>query len=85
MADELQTLEANSNAAHTKMFEALRRRFPEGARVEVYLSGKQKVPSEAEVVWWTASRYAVRVRLVKEKRYGGHHVADVHWTKCNLI
>lgn len=79
--DKLQTLEDHSKAVHMKMLRMLQRLFPEGTLVEVILNRKQKIPSEAEVVYWSASRYAVRVRLMKEKKYGGRHVCDVHWSK----
>ena len=77
----VKTQEKNALRALDELRTALAERYPEGSRVAVMLSVRQKTPSPAEVVGYDVSGgYGyVRVRLLKEGRHGQRFVRDVAW------
>lgn len=76
-------LAAAQTRAEMAMLQGLKQRWPEGSAIKVFLSTKQSQPTEATVIYYNASRQAVRVRLNKPNRWGNQHVTDVHWSRCD--
>lgn len=77
----LQKFEDAVIACQEKMHAELMKVFPEGQRVECYLSSRQKIPSTGTVIWRMPSGFEVRVQLDTVNSRGNRTIRDVHWSR----
>lgn len=79
MSELLQRLEAARNAATRELDAACLSKWPANSRARVYLSARQRTPTEAEIL--SSSGGVLFVRLCRLSRRGYWTTAHVHWSK----
>jgi hypothetical protein len=82
--EELKQLEQNLFKAQAELRQAMEKEYPVGSKVEVYLSLRQRMPTDGEVVDHGAGRSVgyVRVQLHTQTKKS---VRDFWWTELRHV
>ncbi len=78
---KLEALQAAVRKAETDMISELKKRWPKGSLIDVFLHSRQQVPTTMTVMSHDGQGCVRAYMDSKTARYGGRYVREIHFTK----